>query len=43
MQAQMEALEEKMKVLEEEKKKAEHDIIRLETELGSKPGNKQNK
>ena len=40
MQAQMEALEEKMKVLEEEKKKAEHDIIRLETELGNQPGKK---
>lgn len=35
MQAQLEALEAKMGVLEEEKKEAEHQVIRLETELGT--------
>ena len=35
MQAQMEALEAKMEVLEREKKEAEHQVIRLETELGT--------
>lgn len=40
MQAQMEALEAKMEVLEEEKKKEEHKVIRLETELGAKAGKK---
>ena len=37
MQAQMEALEAKMEVLEKEKKEAEHQVIRLETELGTAP------
>lgn len=35
MQAQMEALEAKMEVIEKEKKEAEHQVIRLETELGT--------